>query len=89
MPRRTSLERSFIQLRAALNQCAIDFAEMGAPGKAQRVRDAGMSRVLPTQAAIRDFESAGDTFLRSLGVRVRPYGAGESALAGGNPPANH
>ncbi len=82
-PKRTALDRSFIQLRAALNQCSIDFAELAVPGMGPRIRDGGVSRILPSETAIRDIESAGDVFLRSLGVRIRPYGAAVSPLAGG------
>ncbi|MEO8200690.1 MAG: hypothetical protein ABI679_09240, partial [Gemmatimonadota bacterium] len=81
--KRTAMDRSFIQLRAALNQCSIDFAELAEPGMGPRIRDAGASRTLPPQSAILGFESAGEGFLRSLGVRVRPYGASDSPLAGG------
>lgn len=86
LTRRTALDRSFIQLRAALVQCAADFSELSAAGQGQRIRDVGMSRLLPSREAIRNFEAAGDIYLRSLRVRVRPFGAGESPLAGGGSP---
>ncbi|MEO8294310.1 MAG: hypothetical protein ABI613_02265 [Gemmatimonadota bacterium] len=85
LPRRTALDRNFIQLRASLTQCSTEFTEMSNPGKAQQIRDAGASRILPTQDAIQSFETAGTAYMLGMGVKVRPYGAGDSPLASGSP----
>lgn len=83
LPRRTALERSFLELRSTLSTCSDAFGEMSARGKESQIRDHSMSLAIKTQTAIRDFESAADAFLRTLGIKVRPYGAGASPYAGG------
>jgi hypothetical protein len=82
-PRKTALERSFLELRGALDRCSSEFKEMSAPGKPSEIRDYGVSRSLRTQAAVQAFENSALSYLQAVGIKVRPYGSGASPFASG------
>jgi hypothetical protein len=84
--RRTALDQKFADLKASLSQCSTDFKAMTELHKAQEIKESGVTRLLQTENAIQSFETAGYTYMLSLGVKIRPYGAGVSPLAGGATP---
>ena len=81
-PRRTALDRAFIELRATLTTCAAEYQGMSHFDKAEEMRARGVSIAAKNQLAIRNFEIAAEPFLLSLGIRVRPHGAGANPYAG-------
>ena len=82
-PRRTTLDRATIELRAALTTCTTDYKGISRMAEAGQMRERGVTTALKTQHAIRVFEDAAEGYLLSLGIRVRPYGAGANTYAGG------
>lgn len=80
--RRVSLQKSFNELNAALTACSRDFKVMGERGNEPQIRNEGPGKLNQVQVAVRNFEGSADEFLRSVGIRVRPHGAGPSSLAG-------
>jgi hypothetical protein len=82
-PRRATLDRSFIELRAALSTCAAEYRGMSqADRPGQQMRERGVGIAIKTQLAIRNFEQAAESYLLSVGIRVRPYGSGNNPYAG-------
>jgi len=81
-PRRTALDRALIELRAALTTCSTEFKAMSGPAKTEEMRARGVSIAAKNQLAIRNFENAADPYLVSLGIKVRPHGAGANPYAG-------
>ena len=81
-PRRTTLDRAIIELRAALTTCSAEFKGMSSPGKGEEMRARGVNIAAKSQLAIRNFENAAEPYLLSLGIRVRPHGAGANPYAG-------
>ena len=82
LPRRTALDRAYIELRAALTTCSNEFKAMSSSGKGEEMRARGVSIAAKSQLAIRNFENAADPYLVSLGIHVRPHGAGANPYAG-------
>jgi hypothetical protein len=82
-PRRTALDRSFIELRATLTACGQEYRELSKRERVGEMRTRGVNQALKNQQAVRSFEAAADPYLLSLGVRIRPYGAGANPYAGG------
>jgi len=82
LPRRTTLDKSFIELRAALSTCSTEFKELSRREKAGEIRDRGVVQAGKNLVAIRNFEGAADPFFQSLRIRVRPYGSGANTYAG-------
>jgi hypothetical protein len=83
-PRRTTLDRAFIELRATLSTCAAEYKGMSRWDRAEEMRARGVNLALKNQLAIRNFENAAEPYLLSIGIRVRPYGAGSNPYAGSN-----
>ena len=81
-PRRTALERAFIELRATLATCTTEYQGMSQAGKAEEMRARGVNIAAKNQVAIRNFENAAEPYLLSVGIRVRPHGAGANPYAG-------
>ena len=81
-PRRTALDRAFIELRATLATCAAEYKGMSHIEKAEEMRARGVNIAAKNQLAIRNFEIAAEPYLLSLGIRVRPHGAGANPYAG-------
>jgi hypothetical protein len=46
------------------------------------MKERGANLALKNQIAIREFEVAAEPYLLSLGIRVRPHGAGANPYAG-------
>ena len=78
---RTQLERSLAELRPALTRCADEFGTRVEQGPA-KVRDAGSASAVAAVAASHKFELAAESYLGTLGVKIRPYGAGPNPFAG-------
>lgn len=81
-PRRTALDRAFIELRATLTTCTAEYKGMSHIEKAEEMRARGVNIAAKNQIAIRNFENAAEPYLLSLGIRVRPHGAGANPYAG-------
>lgn len=81
-PRRTGFERAYIDVRATLATCTAGYKGISRMNQAGEMREQGVSIALKNQLAIRAFESAAESYLMSLGIRVRPYGAGPNPYAG-------
>jgi hypothetical protein len=81
-PRRTGFERAYLDVRATLATCAAEYKGMSRMDQAGQMREQGVSIALKNQLGIRAFEGAAESYLMSLGIRVRPYGAGANPYAG-------
>jgi hypothetical protein len=81
-PRRTALDRSYIELRATLTTCASEYRGMSRMDKADEMRARGVNLAFKNQQAVRNFEAAAEPFLQGAGIRVRPHGAGANPYAG-------
>lgn len=81
-PRRTALDRAFLELRATLTTCASEYKSMNRVDQAEEIRARGVRLAVRNQVTIRDFESAAEMYLLSIGIRVRPHGAGANPYAG-------
>jgi hypothetical protein len=81
-PRRTALDRSIIELRAALTTCASEYRSMSLPESAEAMRARGVNVALKNQVAVRSFENTAELYLLSVGIRVRPHGSGSNPYAG-------
>jgi hypothetical protein len=81
-PKRTAVDRSLIELRAALTNCATEYKAMSRRETAGDMRTRGVSPAVRNQMAIRNFEAAAEPYLLSLGIKVRPYGSGANPYAG-------
>ena len=82
VPRRAALDRAFLELRSALTACGKEYKAMSGREKGEEMRARGVSIAAKTQVAIRNFEIAAEPYLLSLGIRVRPHGAGANPYAG-------
>lgn len=82
-PRRTTLDRSFIELRATLTACGQAYREMSKRERVGEMRSRGVNQAVKNQQTIRSFEAAAEPYMLSLGVRIRPYGSGANPYAGG------
>ena len=81
-PRRTALDKSLTDLRSVLLTCVSEYQKLGTRAQAPEIRGRGIAQSRTNQQAVRNFESAADAYLLSLGIKVRPFGAGENPLAG-------
>ncbi|MGE0351869.1 MAG: hypothetical protein AB7Q69_01410 [Gemmatimonadales bacterium] len=79
---RVQLERQMNDLRATLDQCESQFGGWSKPGGGEDVRGYAVSRALRVQESVRLYEGTVDSYLKSIGIRIRPLGAGPSPLAG-------
>lgn len=66
------------ELRLALTHCVTQFDEYSDPAKATAVRDIGTQSVSDAVTVGKKFERAAEAFLGTLGITVRPYGAGDA-----------
>lgn len=87
-PRRTALDRSLLELRAVLSTCTAEYKGMGSWARVGEMRARGVNIALRNQVGIRNFEGAAETYLLSVGVKVRPYGSGANSYAGSSRPTN-
>jgi hypothetical protein len=81
-PRRTAVDRALLELRATLTTCAAEYQGMNRLDQMGLMKERGASLALKNQMAIREFEGAAEPYLLSLGIRVRPHGAGANPYAG-------
>jgi hypothetical protein len=81
-PRRTAMDRALLELRATLATCAEEYKGMNRLDQMGQMKERGASLALKNQIAIRNFEGTAEPYLLSLGIRVRPHGAGANPYAG-------
>ena len=79
---RTKLLESFGELQQGLQDCDKDFARLAQPENIEELRGYSMSRGAKLRAVIHRFNAASRDYLRSVGIDVRPIGAGANPLAG-------
>ena len=87
-PQRTALDKSLTELRTTLTSCSTEFKALAARDSTGEPRDRARGQAVKNLASIRNFEGAADPFLLSLGIRVRPYGAGANPYAGSSATRN-
>ena len=80
--RRARLQVRFEALQTALAKCTSDFEAWSSPGKADEVRGYAVARILRVQDVLRVYEGEAHSYLKSVGIKVRPLYAGPSPLAG-------
>lgn len=81
-PRRTAMDRALLELRATLTTCATEYKGMSRLDLMGLMKERGANLALKNQIAIREFEGAAEPYLLSLGIQVRPHGAGANPYAG-------
>jgi hypothetical protein len=80
--RRTKLLESFGALQQGLQDCEKDFGRLALPENLVELRGYSMSRGNRLRAVIQHFNAASRDYLRTVGIEVRPIGAGPNPLAG-------
>jgi hypothetical protein len=74
---RNDVSKAQGELRLALSQCVAEFDQYADLARAASIRDAGSRSASDAVMVGKKFERAAEAFLASLGITVRPYGAGE------------
>jgi len=79
---RKHLLEAFSELNQSLKECDESFGRMAKPENIEELRGYGMSRGTRLRAGIHRFNGAARGYLTSVGIEVRPIGAGANPLAG-------
>jgi len=74
---RNDVSKTQSELRLALSQCVAEFEQYADPARASAIRDTGTRSASDAVTVAKKFERAAEAFLGSLGITVRPYGAGD------------
>jgi hypothetical protein len=73
---RDDVTKTQAELRLALSHCVAEFDEYSDLARANAVRDVGTRSASDAVLVAKKFERAAEAFLSTLGITVRPYGAG-------------
>jgi hypothetical protein len=79
---RRELVSAMDSLRRVLVGCETEFTSMSQPGQGERVRGFGNDRAVRVQTELRRYDHVLMSFLQTMGIRIRPLGAGTSGSAG-------
>lgn len=80
--RRTELEQSITELRAALTRCVEEYTGYVDRERPEEVRNTGNQLASATITTSHKFERIAERYLLAVGVKIRPYGAGPNPFAG-------
>lgn len=78
--RQHELLEQFGRLAPVLETCGREWRSMSERGNVGEARKKGAERGAAVQKPIMEFETASEAFLLSLGIRIRPKGAGPSPI---------
>ncbi len=79
---RKHLLESFGELHQGLQECDEGYGRLAKPENIEELRGYSMGRGTRLRATIHRFNGAARAYLTSVGIEVRPIGAGENPLAG-------